>query len=1160
MRVLVWRRATSAQKCLHQVQRSFRTYEAKPLVDESFDSGRVAQEVLRNRSEPQRGLEEAVSKPPSISVTFEVTGCSDLFRALTRLYHPNAAFPARSGVKGTSPSLFETHADVNQQSRDSVDQSAPVTATPETSSREILPDFNLPIHAKEPGWTSCEQLKEGHQPLSTKDNSTIPHVEYGLKQSQPALQNVRASPEAVQLEEQRASVPQAGLKGSEDANHLKAQSTVWESALTAESHHMSEPSCYSQAFTCQHQSTLAELRHQHEIQLSEAKDQLSRRMTQHQRDLSELSDNMTQTLSTLNAKHQVALSELRAQLQTAHTDKLSIATELDSLLSEHESLMTKEAHTRADFTQLQQQQQQLVGRDKQQQVQVQLASEASQYNLACLQAAIGHKVDLEHQLITVTEAQSQAAQHTAALSHELCVLEKEFTIAVGKLKDLCTQLQTAEEALEREVNAHQLLRAAHWDEINAHVQTRRAVECSEAQLQRIERAHKRELRVHEQTRCAAQRTEAQLMDLGDFYRQQAQAQADAKADTLYLLHDEAQHDLFTDFQSMERQLVALQAKCQLQRQQIKDSAEDQKGLTAALDKVTAEKTESWRLNKEGIVSKQKKISDLQEQLVSAQKLTVAAQEQMTSAQDKAASAQEQLSVLDERHRRTSDSHQAEKAALTEDLHRLEDEILRLEGMVQVTEQARLQQQQQQQHEQQMLESHASNADLPHQLTQAHSRIDQLVSCSCADQAVHTESIGSLMFKIGDTEEKLRLAQQQLQHQSDQSSKAEEELERKLSASDSQLSELKAEQDSLRAHLGRLHELAIKNQITPEAIFSMFADPVAPAVANGGHIADAPATTAANSLLPSATTANASAGSLPAPASTPQATASSLPATASTLPATASTPPVPAIPLTGKSITAPAATAVSKLVATASMPVPNAGQSQALTTLDSAGLGSDVASVHESVLRLPVAEPSILLESGSDFQTDIVRRSEELQEEAAAEGVFFVQGEEEDDSKRRAAHLQRGMFMHPNLTLAAALDIGAAAYAESVQDFSFSTQQVIDLILEHDKCFQGMLEEASTDFEIDIWELRFAVVDAYRYCKEYEDIMISKGKVKQRWATEAPRNAVIWASGAAGGMAGLEDTRSIHMVIPGAWKSKESVALQLLYTYWGIPLRNEMYSW
>ena len=41
----------------------------------------------------------------------------------------------------------------------------------------------------------------------------------------------------------------------------------------------------------------------------------------------------------------------------------------------------------------------------------------------------------------------------------------------------------------------------------------------------------------------------------------------------------------------------------------------------------------------------------------------------------------------------------------------------------------------------------------------------------------------------------------------------------------------------------------------------------------------------------------------------------------------------------------------------------------------------------------------------------------LAEEDAAEGV---QGEEEDDSQHRAACLQRGMFMHPNLTLAAAL--------------------------------------------------------------------------------------------------------------------------------------------
>ena len=800
--------------------------------------------------------------------------------------------------------------------------------------------------------------------------------------------------QAVQLEGERASAPQALLKGSQDANHLKAQSTAWESALTAESRHMSEPGCFTQTITDQHQSTLAELRHQHEIQLSEAKDQLSRRMTQHQSDLSELSDNMTQTLSTLNAQHQVELSELRAQLQTAHTDKLSIATELDSLLSEHESLMTKEEHTHADLAQLRQQHQQLISRDKQQQLQLQLASEANQYNLACLQAAIGHKAELDHKLMTVTEAQSQVAQHTAALSHELCRLKKDSTTAASKLEELCIQLQQAEEALERELKAHKLQRAAHWDETNAHVQTRTAAERSEAQLQCIERAHERELKAHEQTRCAAQRTEAQLMDLGDFYRQQAQAQADAKADTLYLLHDESQHDLYTDFQSMERQLVALQAKCQLQRQQVRDSTEDQKRLTAALDRATAEKTEDWRLNKEGIVSKQRQISELQEQLafaekltVSAQELTDSAQEHAVSAQEKAASAQEQLSVQDERHRRTTDSHQAEQAALTEDLHRLEDEILRLEDLVEATEQARLQQQQQ--HEHQMFESHAANAELAHQLHQARSVFDQHVSQSCEDHVLHTENLGSLMFKLRYAEEKLRLAQQQhqqqlqqqLQQQSDQSSRTEEELERNLSESDSQLSQLKAEQDSLHAHLGRLRQLAVKNQITPEAIFSMFADPVAPAVASGGLIADAPTTTAVNSPLPSATTAGAPQGGLPATASTPQATASSPPATASTLPATARTPPEPAIPLTSKSMTDSAATAgaaVSTLAATASMPVPTAGQKQALTTLDSEGLGSGAASVHESVLRLPTAEPSIFLESGSDFQTDIMKRSEELQ--------------------------------------------------------------------------------------------------------------------------------------------------------------------------------------
>ncbi len=53
----------------------------------------------------------------------------------------------------------------------------------------------LQAHAKPPGWTPREQLTEGSQPLSTKDNTTIPHTEHYFKQSQPALQNVTASSE-----------------------------------------------------------------------------------------------------------------------------------------------------------------------------------------------------------------------------------------------------------------------------------------------------------------------------------------------------------------------------------------------------------------------------------------------------------------------------------------------------------------------------------------------------------------------------------------------------------------------------------------------------------------------------------------------------------------------------------------------------------------------------------------------------------------------------------------------------------------------------------------------------------------------------------------------------------------------------------------------------
>ena len=128
----------------------------------------------------------------------------------------------------------------------------------------------------------------------------------------------------------------------------------------------------------------------------------------------------------------------------------------------------------------------------------------------------------------------------------------------------------------------------------------------------------------------------------------------------------------------------------------------------------------------------------------------------------------------------------------------------------------------------------------------------------------------------------------------------------------------------------------------------------------------------------------------------------------------------------------------------------------------------------------------------------------------------------------------------------------------MQGCSFSTQEVIDSMLEHDESFNELLMGASAQLSIDHWELRFAVVDALRHAKEYEEIQVSKGKAKQYWATEASRDALVWSCGAFGRAAGLEGTRSIHVIMPGAWNSKENVALQLLYTYWGVPFRNEMY--
>ena len=651
-------------------------------------------------------------------------------------------------------------------------------------------------------------------------------------------------------------------------------------------------------------------------QLTKAKLQLSKQMTQnsghlsacdaqHQAQLSELAARHSSQLSELTAQHETCLSELKTQLQTAHSDKQSAAMELDSLLGEHEALMIKDEHTRANHAKLDQQLQKLKSQDKQQQQQMQLALNANQYNLAALQAAIGHKAELDQKLAIASQAGRQASENAAEQFDKLCLLTEGHARTVGLLDAATAECGNLSE-----------------------------------QLQQAEAAHAHEVKAHEQTRCAAQRTDAQLQDLGDFYGYQAQTQADAKDDILFVLQEEAdaQHHFHADFQSMDRQIVSLQAKCRQQKQVMKDSAETLSRSAASLAKAAADNS---RLQ-DSIAQLHRQISQLQGQL----RLT-----------------QEQVAAQEGNHKLKSDSLESDKAALTEDMHKLEEEVLRLADQLQTAEATQLQQHQQLQ--QQLSEHTEDRSVLLQRLSKAESQFRKLLETSAARGCKHEREVASLKGQLQSAEQQLMLAsqqqlQQQLQQQSEQSRRTEAELHLKLSESASQCSELRAEQDSLHVHLGKLRELAVSRQITPDAIFSMFADPVTPAAAGSGSSEDPSATTSNAPQLPFATTARA-------PSHSPAASASPSPVTADATTAS-------------KSLTSQAATAgtpVNTLVATASSPVPTAvHQTQLLSTVNFTEPSQ--ASAWQAELRLPAAEPCFISDSSSDFGAHLVKRSEEKQ--------------------------------------------------------------------------------------------------------------------------------------------------------------------------------------
>ena len=92
---------------------------------------------------------------------------------------------------------------------------------------------------------------------------------------------------------------------------------------------------------------------------------------------------------------------------------------------------------------------------------------------------------------------------------------------------------------------------------------------------------------------------------------------------------------------------------------------------------------------------------------------------------------------------------------------------------------------------------------------------------------------------------------------------------------------------------------------------------------------------------------------------------------------------------------------------------------------------------------------------------------------------------------------------------AVADIGAAAYAKSVEDSTFSTQEVILSMLHHDTRFKAMLREGSSNLGLDHINVEFAVADTHRHCLALDQAestkgILSKGMVlnpKRHWGTK-----------------------------------------------------------
>lgn len=354
--------------------------------------------------------------------------------------------------------------------------------------------------------------------------------------------------------------------------------------------------------------------------------------------------------------------------------------------------------------------------------------------------------------------------------------------------------------------------------------------CASAQVWDLTEQLRHEQEAHKHTTCAANRANAQLQDLGEEYRQQVQAQAEAREEAQMEFEDNLVHwqGLTSDMARLQCQVDSLHDKCRQQKQQLRDHAEDRRRSANSLASI---------------------VDELHQ-----------VRGQTSELSTKLSFAQEQLAARDEYHRQKSDAFERHVAALTGDIHKLQHEILVLEEELQDKQEL----------QQQSEELSRTQAGLQLRLVESDLQLAELRQASDDDQC-------RLQNEVLRLDDRLQLAEQaklRLQQQSHLSSSAQAHLELKLC--ELQRSEAQADLRSTQAYLGKLHALAVSDRITPEALFRMFGDPVATAVVSDVLGEDSGAATnsisEATAGSPSATTtATAADDTLKTPASTPMAT-------------------------------------------------------------------------------------------------------------------------------------------------------------------------------------------------------------------------------------------------------------------------------------------------